>query len=240
MKHTILFLTLLLSSVAPSFAHFMWVETNPTGHIDQSQEVRVFFGEYTYGVFEKVGEESFNKMADFDLWVVSPSGKKSTLKTTAKENAYVAQFTPTENGTYTVILDNNNIEVIDYTKYDFGIFKTHYHSVVPVQVGTNITDSVLQNEKGLAIKKIATNDDTVLLQVFFQNKPLAKNELTVFVADQWSKTLYTDEDGKVSFELPWDTKYIVETTTKEEVPGKYKGDAYEFVWHCATMPLLLH
>jgi len=26
----------------------------------------------------------------------------------------------------------------------------------------------------------------------------------------------------------------VETTTKEEIPGTYNGEEYEFIWHCAT------
>ena len=84
------------------------------------------------------------------------------------------------------------------------------------------------------VKQLGNTADEVKLQVFYKGEPLAKNELKVYVADLWSKTLYTDENGQVSFLKPWETKYIVETTIKEEVPGTYKGEEYQFIWHCAT------
>ena len=63
---------------------------------------------------------------------------------------------------------------------------------------------------------------------------MAKNELKIYVADLWSKTLETDDHGIVTFKKPWETKYIIETTFEERVPGIYKGEAYEFIWHCGT------
>ena len=72
------------------------------------------------------------------------------------------------------------------------------------------------------------------LQVSYKDQPLAKNEVTIFISDLWSKALETDEDGIVTLELPWSTKYLVETTIKEEVPGRYQGKDYEFIWHCVT------
>ncbi|MEO2052613.1 MAG: hypothetical protein ABGX00_12695 [Allomuricauda sp.] len=38
--------------------------------------------------------------------------------------------------------------------------------------------------------------------------------------------------------LLWISKYIVETTTKEEIPGTYIGEDYQFIWHCATYCLI--
>ncbi|MEM7380145.1 MAG: DUF4198 domain-containing protein, partial [Bacteroidota bacterium] len=72
------------------------------------------------------------------------------------------------------------------------------------------------------------------LQVLYKGKPLSGSEVKVFVSDQWSKTLETDDEGFVSFSRPWDTRYIVEATFKEEVPGTYKGEKYDFIWHCVT------
>ncbi len=128
--------------------------------------------------------------------------------------------------------------MIDYTQYDFGIFKTHYHSTAKVQVGDTVTETAAVNDTGMTVKDVSKNDSEVQLQVLYKNKPLAKNELKVFVSDLWSKTLETDENGMVSFKLPWKIKYIVETTTKEEVPGTYNGKNYQFIWHCATYTIL--
>ena len=116
-----LFILLLLAK--PAFAHYLWIETAATGKQNQKQEVRVYFGEYTYGVIEEVAGDAFKGVSDFKLWLVDPSGKKMQLNTTAKKDHYAAAFTPTKPGAYLVYLENRNIDVLDYTEYDFGIFK---------------------------------------------------------------------------------------------------------------------
>ncbi|MDY0779980.1 DUF4198 domain-containing protein [Tenacibaculum sp. IB213877] len=234
MKTSILTFLLVLFASIQSFAHYLWIETKTTGKLNKEQEVRVYFGEYTYGVIEKANEEAFGKVKNFTLWIVDPSGKKTQLNTKAFDNYFSAKFTPKTKGTYTVVLNNNEIDVIDYTQYDFGIFKTHYHSTAKIIVGNKNENTATLNDTGIVIKEIATSTEEKKLQVLYKNKPLVKNEVKVFVTDLWSKTLHTDKDGFVSFKLPWKTKYTIETTTKEEVPGKYNGKDYQFIWHCAT------
>ncbi len=238
MKKIFLTLAFILIATIQTFAHYLWIETNPTGHINQEQEIRVYFGEYTYGVIEKVNGEAFPKVKDFTLWVINEKGQKTELKVSEAENYYAAKFTPKSNGTFTILLNNNNIDVIDYTEYNFGIFKTHYHSVAKIQVGDKKHETVANNKNGITIKDISTNNNEIALQVLFKNKDLAKNEVKIFVADQWSKTLETDENGLVTFQLPWETKYVVETTFKEEVPGSFNEKEYEFIWHCVTYTIL--
>lgn len=225
---------LVVGGIFTSSAHYLWVETAPKGVQGQEQEIKVYYGEYTYGVIESVKGEAFPAVSDFTLWVLDANGKKTALKVTAKENYYITSYTPQSNGTFTILLNNNAIDVLDYSQYDFGIFKTHYHSVASFQVGAPTTETIAENDNGITLKNVPSKDDEVRLQVLFKNKPIAKNELKVYVSDLWSKTLETDDNGFVSFKLPWKTKYIVETTTKEEIPGTYKGEAYEFIWHCVT------
>ncbi len=218
-------------------AHALWVSTNQTGSVGEAQEIKVYFGEFTYGVIEEVGGEGFEMMKDFSLWVISPSGEKTSLGVEAKETYYLATYTPSEEGTFTVVLDNDKIDVIDYSEYDFGIFKTHYHSVAKIQVGEGEADTHTDNQTGITLKDMPSSDENVQLQVLFKGDAMAETEVKVFVADQWSKTLKTDKTGKVSFALPWETDYLVEVTTEERVPGTYNGEAYEFVWHCVTQQL---
>lgn len=234
MKKLILTLTFLVLIVSPSFAHYLWVETNAKGSVGQSQVVNVYYGEYTYGVIEQVNGEAFPKVKDFSLWVVDANGKKTELQVTAKDDHFTTTFTPKQKGTYTIVLDNDNIEVIDYTKYDFGIFKTHYNASAVVEVEQETSNSNNSSKNGISIVKVKEQGNDIKLQVLFKGKPLAENEATIFVSDLWSKKLTTDQDGYISFNLPWATKYIIETTKKEEVPGKFKGKDYQFIWHCAT------
>lgn len=234
MKKIVATLVLLLLTATPTFAHYIWLETNRTGNLNEQQEVRVYYGEYTYGVIEQVKGENFPAVSKFKLWVFQPDGTKIALNTDAKENHYVGYFTPRVAGTYTVSLNNTEIDVLDYTQWDFGIFKPQYHSTARVQVGKTTSDTVDSNEKGIVITELTSENDLIVLQVLYQGVPLAKNELKIYVADLWVKTLETDEKGTVRFSLPWNTKYTMETTFEERVPGRYNGKDYEFIWHCAT------
>lgn len=234
MKKLILSICSIFFITASSFAHYLWIETNPNGIKNQEQEIRVYYGEYTYGVIENVKGEAYPKVNNFTLWIVDPSGNKTQLRTQAEDTFYKANFTPKSDGTYTILLNNNQIDVIDYTQYDFGIFKTHYHSVAKIQVGANKNETVALNETGITVKDISDSNDEIKLQVLYKNEILPENEVKIFVSDLWSKTLETDEIGIVSFKLPWNTKFIIETTHKEEVPGIYKNESYQFIWHCVT------
>jgi uncharacterized GH25 family protein len=234
MKKLIFTVAFVLVATLQSFAHYLWIETRATGVLNEEQEIRVYFGEYTYGLIEKVDEEAYQNVNDFILWVMDASGNKTELKVTAKEDYYLTKFTPKSNGTYTVLLDNNNIDVVDYTQYNFGVLKTHYHAVTKIQVGEKTNETIAANKDGITVKDVSATNEKIELQVLYKNKTLKDIKVKIFVADQWSKTLETDENGLVSFKLPWKAKYIVETTIKEEVPGVYKDVKYEFIWHCIT------
>ena len=234
MRKIVATLVLTFLAATPSFAHYMWLETNRTGNLNQEQEVRVYYGEYTYGVIEKVNGENFPAVSNFQLWLIQPDGEKIALKTSAEEDYYVGYFTPSSNGTYTVSLNNTEIDVLDYTQWDFGIFKPQYHSTAKVQVGDDTSDTFDSNGKGIVIRELANDNDSISLQVLYKGAPLSKHEFKIYVADLWSKTLETDENGTVHLSLPWKTKYTMETTFEERVPGRFQGKDYEFIWHCAT------
>ncbi|MEQ8581888.1 MAG: DUF4198 domain-containing protein [Marinoscillum sp.] len=240
---TILTLALVLMACAQSFAHYMWLETSESGALGKAHIVKVYFGEYTYGVVEDPAGENFAAVKNFRLWVVMPSGRKERIETQAKGDAFQGVFTPAEKGTYTVVLNNDEIDVIDYTQYDFGIFKTHYHSTARVLVGDENQETNATNDKGLVVvnnsEKKAEKGADVNLKVVFKGRPLADQEVVIYVADLWSKKLTTDENGLVTFTLPWAARYTVETTKKEEVPGTYHDEEYEFIWHCATYAIAL-
>ena len=101
-------------------------------------------------------------------------------------------------------------------------------------MGDQATATKTLNQDGIVIKELPGTDNQITLQVLFKGKPLAKNEFKLYVSDLWSKTIETDEKGEVSFSLPWNTKYTMETTFEERVPGTFNGKEYEFIWHCAT------
>lgn len=237
MKKSILLLLFLFVS-ANSFAHYMWIETSPVGKIGKKQEVKVFFGEYSYNEYEKAGEEAFNKVKNFEVFVLTPSGEKTKIEMTPAGLYYSGYFEPKTNGTYVVQLNNNNIDVIDYTQYNFGIFKTHYQAAAKVEVGTKATEQFVLNGDSFTIvnttNKAHVENSEASFRVFYKAMPIKDQEVTIFITDQWSKKVYTDKNGDIKFSLPWGVKYVMEVTKKEEVPGNYNGKDYQFIWHCET------
>ena len=237
-KKQVLTIGLILTVILSSQAHYLWIETAPTAKQGKAHQVNVYFGEYTYGLQEETAGDAFGSVSKFKLWAIAPSGKKEELKCSKNELSYSASFTPKEKGTYTIVLNNNEIDVIDYTKYDFGIFKTHYHSTARVVVGKDLEPTQATNNTGLVVinksTEAARQNGEQSLQIQYQGEALKEGELKVFQADHWAKEMTTDENGMIKFKLPWPSKYIVEVTKKEEVPGSYKGEKYEFIWHCAT------
>ncbi|MGS2760710.1 DUF4198 domain-containing protein [Sinomicrobium sp. M5D2P9] len=232
MKKIILALVAVLT-LQQANAHFLWLETKATGKLNKSHEVKVFFGEYSYGEREKT-DGHFTFAEDFTLHLIGPDGNKTTLDKKAATDHYSASFTPETAGVYRVILTNNNLEVVDYTQYDLGIFKTEYASVATVHVGKEgKSDTGISSLSKLEIVPEKEGEE-IILQVVYDGKPLAENELKIFLPEGWSKTLHTDEHGKVSFSLPWKNTYVVETSYKEQVPGTYKDKEYEFIWHFTT------
>lgn len=235
-RFTLVVLFALLTNSA--FAHYLWIQTNGEGKLNTRQEVRVYFGEYTYGITEKVGEEAFKNVSDFELWLIDPDGNQTKLSTTPTEEYYQASFTPQQLGSYTVYLKNDQIDVMDYTQYDFGIFKPQYQALKKVQVGPINTEREVEELGGLLVKELASDSGEVRLQVFYKGLPLAETETDLYMQDMWSKKLTTDANGIITFQLPFETKYILEVTKNEAVPGTFRETDYEFIWHCATYCLI--
>ncbi|SFW26301.1 Uncharacterized conserved protein, contains GH25 family domain [Sinomicrobium oceani] len=214
-------------------AHFLWLETKASGKLNKSHEVKVFFGEYSYGEREKT-DGHFTYAQDFTLHLVGPDGRKTTLDKKAAADHYSASFTPEKPGVYRVILTNDNVDVVDYTQYDLGIFKTEYAAVATVHVGKGTLDDAKATELSKLEVLPVSEGAEVTLQLWYEGKPLAENELKVFLPGGWEKTLKTDEQGKVSFAMPWNERYVVETSYKEQVTGTFKDKDYEYIWHFTT------
>lgn len=215
----------------------MWIETNPSGSVNEEHEINVFFGEFSHDVREDAGEESFDKVKKFELWITDQHGEKTILEAVPNGNHYTASFVPTNEGVYTVVLNNDKIEVLDFSKYDFGIFKTHYHASAKIQIGKEAGETSDSNDQGIAINNLSNDAKSVQLEVTYQGKAMSESEITVFLPQGWTKTLETDEKGTVAFELPWESTYLIEVATKEEIPGTYEGKEYEFIYHCATLSI---
>ncbi|WP_233899942.1 DUF4198 domain-containing protein [Tenacibaculum piscium] len=237
MKNSIVTL-IFLFSFSSVFAHYVWIETAQKGVLNEEHSIKIRFGEYTQGLVEKTNSTAFKNLKDFTLWVITPQGTKEVLDTFIKDDYYLAKYTPTQNGTYTIAFDTKEIKVLDYTMYDYTIFKPQYHAKSKFYVGDKLSVIKKTNTESIEIIDQTTTpfslNSKVELKVLYKGKPLINNEISLFMKDSWLKKLKTDKFGIVSFNLPFQTKYTLETTFEEKVAGIFKGKEYQLIWHCAT------
>lgn len=60
------------------FAHALWIETNATGKTGQTQEVRLYFGEYAQNERDELSKWR-SDLKDLTLWLINPDGTKEKL-----------------------------------------------------------------------------------------------------------------------------------------------------------------
>lgn len=233
MKKLVL-LFLLLTPITQAFSHYLWIETEQHGKLNQQQTIKVKYGEFAYGETEQVNNEAFLKVKNFELWLISPDGSKQELKAHANGDHYQAAFTPTKVGEYLIYLDNKVMDVVDSSQYNFGIYKPQYHATAKISIGNSNVNSFQTNADGLEIVELDKNGQQITLKVLFKNKPLSKNKVVFFFKDGWNKEAETNESGEITLNLPWSTSYTVEVTYIDKSPGTFNQVPYEFIWNCAT------
>lgn len=241
MKKSFLLLFLILLPFSQLSAHNLWIETKPTGEVENTQQIHVYYGEYSYDYYEKV-DGNFRDVADFKIWVINPNGEQRQLTTSAAETKFTAEFTPNEAGVYTILLSSTKAEVVDWTAYDLGVLKPNFYASTTITVGdvqqhlsnpqylTEVNPLVIYDG---SYKAYSANSN-LNLTVYYKGEPIAEQELIISVADQWSKTVTTDENGVAKFTLPWKGQYIVEAVYTEENAGTFMGTDFEAIRHTAT------
>ncbi len=235
MKKVLLSLvTLLLCQL--TWAHAIWIETLPTGSKNKAQEIKVFFGEYADKDIT-AAEKWFSDLKDFKIIAIAPDGSVETLSTAIGTDHYRSSFTPKQEGVYTISLQHPVKDLYHGTKI-------HYFSSATVKVGkadTGNEPAVNKNFISLMAKDAATAtaNKEVKVVALFEGKPAAKKEVQVFAPNGWSKTLYTNEAGEISFTPLWTGKYQVEFSHTDNTEREENGNKINKTFNGATYMLFV-
>lgn len=234
MKKTMILMLGLLLSASSIFAHALWIETAATGKVGQKQTVKVFYGEYA-----DLGRDSvatwYSDVKEFTLWLTGPDQKRIQLAVTPALNYFEANFTPEQNGSYTVTVSHEAKELGGTTKY-------HFLSSAGVSVGkaaplavqnANVLKLHLDNVNSLKVKQ------PIKMTVLLKDTAAAKKAVTVFSPTGWSKEFYTDENGAFEFTPLWPGRYVVEVSDMDKTPGQHHGKDYKATWKGATYSIAL-
>lgn len=226
-----LFSVLLCCSLQSLFAHAIWIETVTSGKIGQSQEVKVFLGEYAGNERDSI-EHWFSNMKDFTLYLVKPDGQKEKLTCTPNGNYFTATFTPAVAGTHLLTIDHTVQEVYSGSKihyYAMGLVKVNnaLNGVDNVKEHTDF--SLLTNfQKSNKLNQPAT------VQLSYKKGIPAAGEVTVQSPEGWTKAIKAGPAGNITFSPAWKGRYMLEGTFTETASGQHEGKDFNKVWHCVT------
>ncbi|MDR2689379.1 MAG: DUF4198 domain-containing protein [Azoarcus sp.] len=89
----------------------------------------------------------------------------------------------------------------------------------------------------LALDIVPTGKPGVF-KVMFWGKPLPKASVGIAVQSGWNKTARTDDNGQVSFDLPWQGQYVLSVSHADRTPGERDGERYDGINYATTLTLV--
>jgi uncharacterized GH25 family protein len=194
--------SLLGSSLAQ--AHQVWLEQNGKG-------AKLYFGEYG----ENLRESSPGALDKF----AGPTAKLFTAKgeqpVTAAKSADGFVLAARAGKGESIVAEDARYPILDRKDGDKTVRKWW------TPAARYVTDFSVQPAK-LALDVVPVGKPGEL-QVLFREQPLPKAKVEIVTPSGWGREGTTDEQGKVTFALPWKGAYLVGVRHEEAKPGKRQG-----------------
>jgi hypothetical protein len=232
-KYSFLLAMFLFLTAGAVQAHALYIDTKPEGEQGENHIVKVYYSEFADGTVEKV-TDWYSNVAEFQLWLVQPNGKRTKLSTTAHEDRYSASFNPDQNGVYRLEISHMAEDPGDGTAYQFNAF-------APVVVGKKGKMKPVTEESPelvLAEELQQTESSKKTFKIYFKGELKEGVTATVFLPSGETKKVKSNSDGIIEIMLNEKGIYFLEATTyHEEEPGKTKKASYTSVWRCATQKI---
>ena len=219
MIKNILSLVLFLSCIS-LHAHTVWIEANPNGKLNKTQEVKIFFGEPDSPTFT---EKWFSDIKDLSVKLISPSGKEQILEKQQKESYYAAFFTPTEKGIYTISVNH-------LVKDVFKGMKITYQSVAFVSVDSKENKEFVFGDLPLQLSfdaSVPKTEKTKVFKFLKEGRMAEKERVSITSENGWSMSYRTSNKGEIKFVPLWKGKYLVEFSWSKKEEGEHNGASYQ-------------
>jgi len=205
---------LTLFQVSLTQAHFIWLE-------QADGQTKLYFGEYEGGLREKTGGK-LDTIAGPEATTIDNKALKITAKRSVDHIAIEGA------GNQPVFAHELTMKVKDLTKNRYGIVKPMYYA----RVGNG--NAEVASSHALDIQPLGNNK----VRIHLNGQPLAKAKLKVMAPNQWLQELDVDENGEVTYNLPWAGLYVLVAIHLEPKPGNYQGDDYENIRHVSTYSIV--
>src|SRR5690606_22677803 len=223
----LIILLVTLGFIQFSYGHALWIQTKSQSKINQTHEVKIFYGEFESQEFDEV-DKWYSDVKDFKLYLVLPNGESKELQTTADKNCFTANFSPEEEGLYTLHIAHPAKEMYEGRRFDFS-------STAFVSVGNKASISKIESPFYIQTTTNSVNaGQAVEATVFVDQKPADNIEVQIIRADGWIKTVKTDKQGKISFDSDWKGNYILEASQTVDKKDQWDGKQMNSIWRGTT------
>lgn len=211
-------------------AHCLWIETASTGQKDKKQAITVFYGEFGEGQSDALSEW-YSDVPQLKIWLVAPDGQKVQLQAQKTDRHIKSDFTPSQEGVYTVVLSHEAKDLGGETKY-------HFIASTYIAVGQNAQALAKDNKSDLKITPSTAGtfkkSQIVQLTATYQGKALADQKMEIATPSGKIEKLKTDAQGQVSFTAEESGKYNSQIEYYEETPGTHYDAPYSNFWIVST------
>ncbi|AOA58447.1 DUF4198 domain-containing protein [Acinetobacter larvae] len=193
------------------FATLMLCAFNSHAHMlwleqPDAQTVRAYFGEYA----ESLSETQQGPLKSFNAAVATQD--KNTYKPQVQEK--FIEYKVKGTGDVRVQQDLLHGEMLAQFRAKTGRSSTQpvaEFEIVPTQANGN------------------------QFTVYFQGKPLAKQEVEVVADNRWTQKFYTNEQGQFTINTPWKGQYVLEAGKPVEEAGQFQAKPYKTKYLVATL-----
>lgn len=213
-----------------SYAHALWIESAPYGAVNQSHEIKVYYGEYVTNERDLI-EKWYSDVKDFTLLLHAPGKAPVQVQLTNKGDHFSGSFQPAEQGTYFLSVVKAPKDLGGKTKYEFS-------SLVPVVVGKSgkLDYSAIKNPLQVELQNSTNAKKGASLQakVTSEGKVVPHAKVSVFSSTGWGKEFVADVNGVVTFDALWSGAYVLEASTFVEKAGEHGGKPYASSWQGST------
>ncbi|SHG16599.1 hypothetical protein SAMN05444483_105194 [Salegentibacter echinorum] len=233
-KSFLLAFALMLLNITFVQAHALVIDTGKAGEIGKNHEVRVYYSEFEDRSLEKVADW-YSNVADFQLWLVKPTGERIQLKTETGDDVYRANFTPKEQGIHRLEISHIAEDPGDGTDYQFNAF-------AQVIVGSKKETSVVTAESPelILLEDFESKQPgKKQLKTYFKGKLKEGVTVTIFYPSGKTEDLKSNVAGIVEVDFSEKGNYFFEATTYHpEEKGNTQKAPYKSVWRVATQKLV--
>ena len=176
---------------------------------DADDQTRAYFGEYS----EQVKETQDTSLKSFNSAVAEQNKQKLKAKVQSDHLAYASK------GAADVKLSSEMM---------YGEALLSYHA----KAGRSDLKAVSE----LDIVPVQANSNT--FAVFYQGKPAAGLELTVFSPQFWQKKYTANSQGQITIDTPWKGQYVIEVSKESDKVGKFNQQNYSKQYLVTTLSFI--